>query len=41
MSDKLFTELRLQRLKGDQAVYLKKDEYGNLEGMASTYVVKF
>ena len=31
----------LQRLKGDEAVYYKKDGFGKLEGMVSTCVDDF
>ena len=34
----MFKGLGLQRLEGDEAVYYKKDENGELEGMVSTCV---
>ena len=34
----MFKGLGLQRLEGDEAVYHKKDEKGELEGMVSTCV---
>ena len=37
----LFAGLGLQRLEGDEAVYYKKDENGELEGMVSTCVDDF
>ena len=37
----LFKGLGLQRLEGDEAVYYKKDENGELEGMVSTCVDDF
>ena len=37
----MFAELGLQRLKGDQAEYYKKDWYVNLEGTVSTCVDNF
>ena len=37
----LFKGLGLQRLEGDEAVYYKKDENRELEGMVSTCVDDF
>ena len=37
----LFAELGLQRLEGDEAIYYRKDNNGDLEGMVSTCVDDF
>ena len=37
----MFKGLGLQRLEGDEAVYYKKNENGELEGMVSTCVDDF
>ena len=41
MRAKELAELGLQRLKGDEPVYYKKDKDGNLKGMISTWVDYF
>ncbi len=37
----IFKELGLRKLDGDEAVYYKLNEEGNLEGMVSTHVDDF
>ena len=37
----VFNEIGLKRLEGDEAVYYKYDENGNLDGMVSTHVDDF
>ena len=37
----IFKEMGLRKLSGDEAVYYKLDEEGNLEGMVSTHVDDF
>ena len=38
---KIFQEMGLRRLDGDEALYYEIDEKGNLEGMISTHVDDF
>ena len=37
----IFNEIGLRKLDGDEAVYYKIDEIGDLEGMVSTHVDDF
>ena len=38
---KIFNEIGLRKLDGDEAVYYMMNEYGNLEGLVSTHVDDF